>query len=72
MYLVYFPKACNNCRPGMSGNDFFTFGIGNGKWPSLFPIFRIGSGNKKYNSQILGLGMGMKNQIPNFWDWEWE
>ena len=57
---------------GMSGNVFFTFGIGNGKWPSLFPIFGIGNGNKKSNSQILGLGMGMKNQIPNFWDWEWE
>ena len=41
----------------MSGNDYFTFGIGNGKWPSLFLIFGIGNGNSNYNSQILGLGM---------------
>jgi hypothetical protein len=58
----------------MSGNDFFTFGIGNGKWPSVFPIFGIWNRNKKYNSQLsgLGMGMGMNNQIPNLWDWEWE
>ena len=54
----------------MSGNDFCTFGIGNGKWPSLFPAFGIGNGNTKLNSQLLGLGI--KNLISNYWDWEWE
>ena len=52
--------------PGISGNDFCTFGIGNRKWPSLFPNFEIVNGNEKFKSQILGLGMGMKNSIPFF------
>ena len=55
---------------GMSGNEFCTFGFGIGKWPSLFPTFGIKNGNKKSNSQLLEWGMGIKNQIPNFWDWE--
>ena len=45
-------------KPGMSRNDFCTFGIGNGKWPSLFPTFGIGNGNEKSNYHGLGLGMG--------------
>ena len=56
----------------MSGNDFCTFGIWNGKWPSLFPTFGIGNVNTKSYSQYLGLGIGMKNKIPNSWYWEWE
>ena len=56
----------------MSGNDFWTLGIGNGKLPSQFPNFWIGNGKNKYDSQLLGLGMGMNKQIPNVWDWEWE
>ena len=50
----------------MSGNDFFEFGIGNGKWQGLFQTF--GNGNEKFNSQHLGLGIGMKNSHPKFWD----
>ena len=57
-------------RPGKSRNDFHTLGIGIGKLPSLFPTFWIM--NEKSNSQFLGLEMGMKHQIPNIWDWEWE
>ena len=59
---------------GMSEHYFFTFGIGNGKWPSLFlifgiwngntnynpPNFGIWNGNEKSNSQLLVLGRGMK------------
>ena len=56
----------------MSGNDFFTFGIDNGKWPSLIPTFGIRNGNEKYNSQLLGLKMVMINPISNFYDLEWE
>ena len=47
----------------MSGNDFCTLGIGNGKWPSLFPTFGIKNGNAKFNFQLLELGM--KNSVPN-------
>ena len=41
--------------------------------PNIF-LFKvgIGNGNEKQCSQILGLGMGMKNSVPKFWDWEWE
>ena len=50
---------------------FSHLGLGMENGPNFFyPIFGIGNGNKKYYSYILGLGMGMKNQIPNFWDWE--
>ena len=52
----------------MSRNDFFTFGIGNGKMPSLFLPFGIENKNEKK----LGLEKGSKNLIPTFWDWEWE
>ena len=54
--------------PGMSGNDFFTFGIGNGKWPSLFPIFEIGNGNKKYNIKFHTFGIENENINPNIWE----
>ena len=47
-----------NLPPGVSGNDFWDFGNGNG--------------NSSTHSQILGTGMGMKNSIPNFWEWERE
>jgi len=45
---------------GVNGNDFLDFGNGNG--------------NNSAHSQILvtGMGMGMKNYIPNFWEWEQE
>ena len=56
----------------MSRNDFCTYGIGNGKWPSLFLTSRIGNGNEKLNSQLSGLGMKMNNSTSNFWDWDWE
>ena len=52
------------CR--MRGNDFWRFGIKNGRWS--FPTFGSGNGNANLNSQLLGLGMGMKNSIFNFWD----
>ena len=32
--------------PGMSRNDFCTFGIGNGILKSLFPTSEIGNGHK--------------------------
>ena len=58
----------------MSGNDFCTFGIWeweiakyipnfwDWEWERkiLFPNFGIGNGNERFNSQLLGLGMGMK------------
>ena len=43
---------------GVSGNDFWAFGNGNG--------------NGSVHSQLLGTGTGMKNSIPNFWEWERE
>ena len=42
----------------VNGNDFLDFGNGNG--------------NNSAHSQILVTGMGMKNCIPNFWEWEQE
>ena len=32
----------------------------------------LGMGNDQAYSQLLGLGMGIQNLSPNFWDWEWE
>ena len=43
---------------GMSGMTFADLGLG--------------MGNTQTYSQLLGLGVGMKNSIPNFWDWEWK
>ena len=43
---------------GVSGNDFLTFGNGNG--------------NGSTHSQTLETGTGMKNYIPNFWEREWK
>ena len=34
--------------------------------------FGNGNGNCSTHSQILGTGTGMKNSIPNFWEWERE
>ena len=72
-----FSKA--NQLPGMGRNNFCTFGSGNGKWPSLFPTykivngnikkittFRIGNGNEQSNFQQLGLKMGMKTSFSTF------
>ena len=60
-----FPKSwhCQNwlntpLPPGVSGNDFWTFGNGNG--------------NGSAHSQTLGTGTGMINCIPNFWERERE
>ena len=44
--------------PGVSGNDFWTFGNGNGNGPA--------------HSQTLGTGTGTINWIPNFWERERE
>ena len=41
----------------MSGNDYCTFGIGNGKGLSLFPTFGIGNEYEKLCPQLLGLEM---------------
>ena len=49
----------------MSGNDFWPFGIGKVKWPSLLSIFVIGNGNEKVNFKLLGLEMGRKNSVSN-------
>ena len=43
------------------------FGGGEREW---FFDFGNGNGNSSTHSQILG--MGMKNSIPNFWEWERE
>ena len=48
----------SNTLPGVSGNDFWTFGNGNG--------------NGSAHSQTLGTGTGMINCIPNFWERERE
>ena len=54
----------------MSRKHFYTVGIVIGKLPSRFPTFGIWNRNAKSNSHFLALGMEMKNQIPNFWEWE--
>ena len=45
---------CTSQSPGMSRNDFCTFGIGNWKWPSLFQTFGIDNGSirKKFETGI--------------------
>ena len=35
-------------------------------------LLDFGNGNCSAHAQILGTGMGMKNCIPNFWEWERE
>ena len=36
-----------------------------------FPTFGIRNGNDKSNSQLLGLGMGMKTKFPTFGNGKW-
>ena len=58
-YLVLFCLQCFGCQSKANqrhNNDLCTIVIGNGNWPSLFPIFEI----------------GMEYTITKFWDWEWE
>ena len=59
MYLsLITSSSLANLSPGVSGNDFWTFGNGNG--------------NGSAHSQTLGTGTGMINCIPNFWERERE
>ena len=37
-----------------------------------FAYLGLRMGNGQAYSQLLELGMGIENLIPNFWDWEWE
>ena len=36
-----------------------------------FAYLGLRMGNGQAYSQLLGLGMGIQNKIPNCWDWEW-
>ena len=38
----------------------------------IFLKYGLSNRNEEQCSQISGLGMGMKNSVPNFWDWKWE
>ena len=51
---------------GVSGG---AWGRGEREW---LLDFGNGNGNCSTHSQILGTGTGMKNSIPNFWEWERE
>ena len=39
---------------------------------SPFPHFGNGNGNEKLHSQLLGMGTGMRNRIPDIWQREWD
>ena len=41
-------------------------------WKIAFPTFGNGNGNDKFHSQFLGMGTGMTNSFPDFWEREWD
>ena len=52
---------------------FSFFEIFTQAWAGMtFAHFRLGMGNGQAYFKLLELGMGIKNQILNFWDLEWE
>ena len=52
---------------------FVTLLITQQAWAGMtFSQLGLGMGNGPAFSQFLGLGMGILNIIPKFWDWEWE
>ena len=69
--------AANDADSGVSGNDFWAFGNGNGlfhsrnlgtgrEWKKHIPKIREREGNEKKAFPKFGNGKGMKKYIPTF------
>ena len=57
--------------PGVSGNDFLTFGNGNWNGSAHSQTLRTGMG-MKISFPIFGNGNGNGKSIPEFWEREWD